>query len=243
LTLWSALQQASPPAGWNNSNLAGVAVAELNAFTNGAADVTTGLFAGNGSSGNNCKNNYDTATVNYDENQGGASTRQSSTGFYCVDKTTGRVTLKSFSGQFGKFPPVFYLVNSNQGFVVGTDPAVTSGYLEQQTGSPFTTGSVIGSHAGGTVSPITSAVTNAASWLLADGRGNINGTGNTSGPGGPAPQNFTYTYTVDSTGRAVVQNTGSTIGILYVVSPQKFVMLPTTDASPALSVFASAGAN
>jgi hypothetical protein len=243
LTLWSALQQASQPAGWNNSNLAGAAVAELNAFTNGAADVTAGLFAGNGSSGNNCKNNYDAATFNFDQNQGGTSSQQSSTGSYCVASMTGRVTLRGFSGQFGKFPPVFYLVNSNQGFVVGTDPAVTSGYLEQQTGSPFANGSVIGSHAGGTVSPITSAVTNAASWLLADGVGNINGTGNTSGPGGPAPQNFTYTYTVDSTGRAVVQNTGSTIGILYVVSPQKFVMLPTTDASPALSVFASAGAN
>jgi hypothetical protein len=243
LTLWSVLQQASPPAGWNNSNLAGTTVAELNALTNGAADVTAGLFAGNGSSGNNCQINYDTATFNYDENQGGTSSQQSSTGFYCVDQTTGRVKLKGFSGQFGKFPPVFYLVKSNQGFVVGTDPAVTSGYLEQQTGSPFTNGSVIGSHAGGTVAPITSAVTNAATWLFADGAGNINGTANTSGPAGPAQQNFTYTYTVDNTGRTTVQNTGSTVGILYVVSPQRFVMLPTTVSSPALSVFASAGAD
>lgn len=244
LTLWSAQQQASPPAGWNNSNLAGVSVAGLNALDeNGAVDVTASLFAASGSSGNNCQINYDTATFNYDENQSGTFSQQSSTGFCCVDKTTGRVKLKSFSGQFGKFPPVFYLVKSNQGFVVGTDPAVTSGYFEQQTGSPFTTGSVIGSHADGTATPITSAVTNAASWLFADGSGNINGTANTSGPAGPARQNFTYTYTVDSTGRAVVQNNGSTVDILYVVSPQKFVMLPTTVSSPALSVFASAGAN
>jgi hypothetical protein len=128
------------------------------------------------------------------------------------------------------------MVAPNKGFVVGTDPAVTSGLLEQQaTGSPFNNGSVSGPYVGGTVTPITSAVTNVASWLFADGGGNINGTEDTSGPGGPAQQNFNYTYTVDSTGRAVVQNSGNTIGLVYVVSPQKFVMLPTTDPNPALS--------
>jgi hypothetical protein len=221
-------------------------VAELNALdTNGAVDVTAGLFVGSGSSGDNCQNNYDTATFSYDENQGGTSSlKQSSAGNYCVDKTTGRVTLRNFSGQFGKFPPVFYLVNADQGFVVGTEPAVTSGYLEAHVGSPFTITSVIGSHAGGTAAPITAAVTNAASWLFADGGGNISGTANTSGPNGPGQQNFNYTYTVDGTGRAVVQSNGSSIGTLYVVSPQKFVMLPTTsDPNPALSIFAAAGAN
>jgi hypothetical protein len=237
--------------GWDNTYLTGTSVAELNALdSNGAVDVTTGLFAGNGSSGNNCQNNYDSATFSYDENQGGTcdggtcgQQPLSSQGTYCVDKMTGRVTLRDFSGQFGKFPPVFYLVKGDEGFVVGTDPAVTSGYLEPQTGSPFTISSVTGSYAGGTAAPITAAVTNAASWFFADGSGNINGSENTSGPAGPGQQNFNYTYTVDSTGRVVVQNSGSTIGILYIVSPQKFVLLPTTDNNPALSVFATAGAN
>ena len=156
---------------------------------------------------------------------------------YCVDKNTGRVTLSTFSGQFGQNPPVFYMVGANQAFVVGTDPAVTSGYLEPQTGSPFSNGSISGIYPGGTVAPVTMSVTNGVSVLFADGNGNMNGTEYTSGPGGPNQQLFTYTYTVDNTGRAVVQQNGSTIGIAYVVSGTKFVMLPATDPNPALSIF------
>jgi hypothetical protein len=241
LTLWTAFQQASPPLGWDNTYLTGTTVPELNALdTNGAVDVTAGLFVGKGVSGNTCQGGKsDPATFNYDENQGGTSSlQQTSSGTYCVDKTTGRVTLTPFSSGPFVTPPVFYMVKGGQAFVVGTDPAVTSGFLEQQTGSPFTNGSVAGPYVGGTVAPITSAVTNAANWLFADAAGNINGSGNTSGPGGPQQQKFNYTYSVDGTGRTVVQQNGSPIGVLYVVSPQKFVMLPTTaDPSPALSVF------
>jgi len=244
LTLWSGFQQASSalcgsPSNWNNSCLNGTAVAELNALdTNGAVDVTAGLFVGKGAQANNCQNKtYDAATLTYDENQGGTSNlQQSSTGTYCVDKTTGRVTLKAFSNGPFAVPPVFYLVKGDQGFVVGTDPAVTSGYLEQQTGSSFTNSSIGGSYAGGTVTPIIPQVTDAATWLLADASGNLNGTSDTSGPNGPGQQNFAYTYTVDSTGRTVVQQSGTPIGIAYVISPTKFVLLPTTDPNPALSI-------
>jgi hypothetical protein len=255
LTLWSALPQQSSALcpgqnNWNNFCLS-TGVAELNALdTNAAVDVTAGLFVGQGVSGHTCSSGqngspqYDPATFTYDENQGGtcdgATCGQqplSSQGTYCVDKMTGRVTLTAFNAGPFATPPVFYLVGENQAFVVGTDPAVTSGYLESRTGSPFTNGSVSGPYVGGTVTPITTNVTNAASWFFADGNGNINGSENTSGPAGPGQQNFNYTYTVDSTGRVVVQNSGSTIGILYVVSPQKFVMLPAVDPHPALSVF------
>lgn len=250
LTLWSGFQQASSALfganNWNNLALTGTGVAELNALdTNGAVDVTAGLFAGQGVSGHTCTSGqngdpqFDPATLSYDENQGGTSSlQQTSTGTYCVDKPTGRVTLTAFNAGPFATPPVFYMVGANRAFVVGADPAVTSGYLELQTGSPFTNGSVAGPYVGGTVTPITSAVTNAASWLFADGGGNIKGSGNTSGPAGPGTTNFSYTYSVDATGRAVVQQNGSSIGVLYVVSPQKFVLLPTTtDPSPALSVF------
>jgi hypothetical protein len=240
LNLWSALQQVSPPAGWNNSNLAGgTAVAELSALdTTPAVDVTAGLFAGTGSSSNNCQNNnFDSATFNYDENQGGTSSlQQTSSGTYCVDKNTGRVTLTAFNAGPFATPPVFYLVKTNQAFVVGTDAAVTSGYLEPQTGSPFSNSSLFGLYAGGAITPVTANVTNGVTSLVADGNGDINGTENTSGPGGPNQQQFTYTYTVDATGRAVVQQSGTTIGIAYVISPTKFVLLPTTDVNPALSI-------
>ncbi len=251
LTLWSGFQQASSalcgsPSNWNNSCLNGTAVAELNALdTNGAVDVTAGLFVGQGAQANNCQNKtYDAATLTYDENQGGKSNlQQSSTGTYCVDKNTGRVTLTAFNAGPFAVPPVFYLVKGGEAFVVGTDPAVTSGFLEQQTASSsgFSNASIAGPYAGGTIAPITKDVTNAVTFLLADGSGNINGTSNTSGPGGPGgPSNFTYTYTVDSTGRTVVvDQNGKAIGVAYVISPTKFVLLPTdpNDTFPALSVF------
>jgi hypothetical protein len=247
LTLWTALPQPNLPKGWDNSSLANTAVAELNALdTNGAVDVTAGLFVGKGVAGNNCQgNNYDPATFNFDENQGGTlSLQQTSTGTYCVDKTTGRVTLTSFSSGPFATPPVFYMITANQAFVVGTDPAVTSGYFEQQTGSPFSTSSIFGLYSGGTVTPVLSTVTNAVTSLYADGSLNMNGVQDTSGPGGPGQNNFTYTYSVDGTGRAVVQQNGSTVAIMYVVTsegsqtaPAKAVMLPTTDLSPALSIF------
>ncbi len=256
LTLWSVLRQLNSGIGFDNTALTGIAVQELNAFdTNNAVDVTTGLFTGQGIALHTCQSgNYDPATFSFDENQGGkcnggatCGQPQSSQGTYCVDKTTGRVALTGFSGAFGGSPPVFYLAGGpNGGFVIGTDPAVTSGYLEPQTGSPFSTSSISGIYPGGTINPVTMNVTNGVSVLLADGGGNINGTGNTSGPGGPQPQNVTYTYTVDNTGRALVCAAGTCnaqsnniIGIAYVVSSTKFDLLPATDPSPALSVFSS----
>jgi Putative Ig domain len=246
-TLWSVLRQiAAPPNGFDNTMLTGTSVAELNALdTSGAADVIAGLFSGSGKSGDNCQGkNLDPATFSFDQNQGGtASLSQTSTGTYCVDKTTARVTLQNFTGQFGAFPPVFYMVGQDLAFVVGTDPAVTSGYLEPQTGSPFANTSLFGLYAGGTIAPITAMVTNSAGTIFADGGGNISGSENTSGPGGPGQQKFMYTYAVDNTGRAIVQQNGSTIGVAYVVSSTKFVLLPvlnpdgSPDQFPALSVF------
>ena len=126
--------------------------------------------------------------------------------------------------------------------MVGTDAAATSGYFEPQTGSSFSQISIFGTYSGGTVSPVLSAVTDSVTWLFADGQGNINGTQDTSGPGGPGgPTNFTWTYAVDSTGRAVVS--GSYPSVMYVVSPTKVIMLPTADTDPALSVLKSAPGN
>ncbi len=246
LTLWSALRQLHSATGFDNTVLLGISVDELNALdTNGAADVTTGLFTGQGVSAHTCQSkNYDSATFSFDENQGGTcnggscSQPQSSQGTYCVDNTTGRVTLTPFNTGPFTAPPVFYMVQANHGFVVGTDSAVTSGYFEAQSAAPFANSSIGGSYAGGTVTPVLPQITDAVAWLLADGSGNVNGTEYTSGPagaGGPLPLN--YTYAVDSTGRAVVQQKGTPIGVAYVISPTNFVLLPTTDPNPALSIF------
>ncbi len=74
LTMWTVLRQfARPPNGFDNTMLNNTSVAEWNALdTNGAADVTAGLFVGQGVAGHNCQGQaFDPATFTFDENQGG----------------------------------------------------------------------------------------------------------------------------------------------------------------------------
>ena len=202
---------------------------------NPLAQGTVGLFTGDGAG------NF---AFNADVNDGGTSRQPQTSGTYAVNggqTGTGRVQLTVSGGQP---QPVLYMVAANQGFVVGTDPAVTSGYFEPQTGSRFSQVSIFGTYSGGTVNPVVSAVTDSVTWLYADGQGNINGIQDTSAPGGPGgPTNFTWTYQVDSTGtgRAVVS--GSYPSVMYVVSPTKVIMLPTSDTNPVLSVLKSAPSN
>ncbi len=234
LTLWSAVRQVRAPSGWTNAALLGSSVVELNAVDSssgsGVPDITAGLFKGDGA-GN--------ATLNSDENKGGTlNLQQTSSGTYVIDPLTGRVALGGFSTQFGSTPPVLYLTAANSAVAVGTDTEATYGVLEPQAGAPFTNASVESAYAGGTAWPVISGVTNSVTAMFADGVGNINGTQITSGPAGPGgPNSLILTYLVDATGRAVVKQNGNQFGILYVVSPNKVIMLPaaSTDSTPAMN--------
>jgi len=233
LTLWSAYRQKSSATGWTLPSLMGPIVTELTAVDNGHSDVTAGIFNADGA-GN--------ATFNSDENDGGTLSRPSCTdGTYAIDSQgnkTGRVTL-TCQPQFGANGAVMYLYTGNYGYLVGTDAKVTSGVMEQQSGSPFSNGSVSGIYQGSTAWPAVAGVTNSAAELFADGAGNLAGTQYSSGPNGVGdPTPLSLTYQVDSTGRAVVNQNGNEFGVLYVVGPKKFVLLPTGD-DPALSVVIS----
>jgi hypothetical protein len=240
LTLWSILRQTAG-IGFNNQSLSGTTVVGISGKdSSGVADVSAGLFVGQGNSSDTCENNtYDPATFTFDENQGGTLSQQPTTlsGTYCVDSSTGRVTLAGFNGVWQTTPPVFYIGGNDPGFVVGTDAAASSGNLIRQSGSPFSNSSVSGLYAGGSFSPVISGVTDSVAALFANASGNITGIQYSSGPGGPAgPTNLTLTYSVDSTGRAVVQQSGTTFGILYVVSPTEFFLLPA-GTDPVMNVF------
>jgi len=239
LTLWSAFRQLSSVGGWTLTSLDSPDVLELSAVShsgnNPLADVTVGLLSPDGA-GN--------ATFNSDENAGGTlALQESSQGTYAIDATgqkTGRVTLSGFTNHFGSTPPVLYLYANNAAFVVGTDGKVTSGVLEVQSGSPFSNISLSSNYAGGSVSPVLAAVTNSVTTLFADQVGDITATQYISGPGGPGgPNNLSLTYQTDSTGRTVVMQGGNQYAILYVVGPNKLVLLPV-DSTPALEVYISA---
>jgi hypothetical protein len=231
LTVWSIAQQHS--SAFNNSFLNGVGVVEVtgsdvvggNPVSEAAAGLLTTDGRGNGS-------------ISLDQNDGGTLTQLHNSGTYNV-APNGRVTLSS---SFGANPPVFYLTDRNQAFVVGTDSLVTSGILDAQSSSPFTNASILGTYLGGTVAPALSSDTNAVSWAFADGNGNINLSENTSGPSGPGSSQFAGTYQVDGTGRAELTLNGNPAGVIYTVNPQKFVVLPNS-AGPVLSTFVRGSIN
>jgi len=224
LLLQSMLRQGS--GSFDNSSLNGVSVVETSGIVQTGPDVVVGLLTTDG------KGN---GSLSYDENKGGTLTQQqTSKGTYSV-ASNGRTTLTGF----GSTPTVLYLVNPNQAFLVGQDNTVASGYLDPQSGTPFSTASAIGTYWGGSVAPVLLAVTDSVTWAFADGNGNLNGTSNTSGSSGTGSLPINATYVVDATGRIELTENGKLAAILYVVSPTKLALLPATDSSPALSVLGS----
>jgi hypothetical protein len=231
LTVWSIAQQHS--SAFSDSSLNGVGVVEVT-----GSDVVGGNPVSEAEAGLLTTDGQGNGSVSLDQNDGGTLTQLHNSGTYTV-AANGRVTLSS---SFGANPPVFYLTDRNQAFVVGTDSLVTSGILDAQAGSPFTNQSILGTYLGGTVAPALSSDTNAVSWGFADGNGNINLSENTSGPSGPGSSQFAGTYQLDGTGRAELSLNGNPAGVIYTVTPQKFVVLPNS-ASPVLSTFSRGSLN
>jgi hypothetical protein len=237
LTVWTIAQQHS--SSFSDSSLNGVGVVEVT-----GSDVVGGNPVSEAEAGLLTTDGQGNGSVSLDQNDGGTLTQLHNSGTYTV-AANGRVTLSS---SFGANPPVFYLVDRNQAFVVGTDSLVTSGILDAQAGSPFTNQSILGTYLGGTVAPALSSDTNAVSWGFADGNGNINLSESTSGPGGPGSSQFAGTYQLDGTGRAELSLNGNPAGVIYTVTPQKFVLLPNSafppdPAGPVLSTFSRGSLN
>lgn len=247
LTLATVFRGGSTGVTFSNGILKGTSIVETNAVSpNGGtpqAVGTVGTFTGDGTADGN---GFGNATFLVDQNTGGTIAQQQvSGGQYKVNGLTGRVTLNGFGGT----PPVLYVINQSQAFVIGTDANATSGLLTPQvnnsvSGTPFSNGSVFGTYVGGSVTPALPSVTNQVDWLSADGNTNINFSQDSSGPSGPQTSQFAVTYEVDAAGRALIySNPGGTLdGILFVVSPAKLVIL-SPDANPVLSTFVSGKAS
>jgi hypothetical protein len=146
-----------------NTSLTGTSVATGGGLNGNNESVLAGLLtsAGTGS-----------AALTYDENNGGAITSPSPSfaGTYSV-AGNGRVPFTSL----GSRAAVAYLTGPGQGFLLGSDAAVTTGLLEQQSGGPFAPLSVQGGYTLSTSLPVE---TNAAGLLgqaSSDGAGSVTG--------------------------------------------------------------------
>jgi len=164
-----------------------------------------------------------------DENVGGALSQPTGSGTYST--TSGRVTLSGTG--FLNSPPVLYMVSDNEAFIIGTDPAVSFGFMTQQS-SGF---SLSGTYAGGSLAPVDAAVSNVVSIAIA-GSNTIIVTSDVSNQTGLSFLNQVSEATTppDSHGRVVVTETTNTTQILYLVPPAQFFGL-STDATARVDIF------
>ena len=219
LSLVSALKQCVGGTGnctIGAATLNAAAVMELNGATPTGPDVQLGVstFDGQGN----------ITLFQTDENNAGTVTRNTFTGTYTVDGNTGRVTVTGISST----PPVWYIVGSNKGFVIGTDPSATEGIFEPQTGGPFTLASFLLSYAGTTVQPVSSSVTNEAdSTIIPAPGGTLKVTYDSSGPAGPMMnQMVSLPYILDPS----AINPGTATGAFFLTMPTG-APTPTNDCS------------
>jgi large repetitive protein len=232
--------QQSNNGSFTVANLNGPAVFEVTALdpTGPTSQSQVGVF---GASGGNGQFN-----LTSDENNGGALTAPcSGTLTQCAPgtdtvATNGRVTLTDSGFQNSSPPqtlqPVLYLVSNNQAFIIGTDPAVSFGFMTAQSGSPFIPTSLSGTYAGGSLAPVDSSVSNVVSIAVA-GSSNLTVTQDVSNNTGLSQVQAagTTSLTDVSTGRFTAA-LGNTSEILYLVSTGQYFAL-STDNTARVDIF------
>jgi hypothetical protein len=221
------LQQ--PGAAFDATALSGISVATGSGLDGSNATVLVGLLTGDGTS---------VASVSYDQNDGGAVTaNNTATGSYVADPSgDGRM---AFTGLGARFAAA-YLTGPNQGLLIGSDAAVTYGFLDAQTSTaPFSTTSIQGGYTLSAETTLDPATLNISGQLNSlNGNGSMTGILDESDNDGTPHTDQTVVipnYVVGASGRGTMQ-IGSTIGlpsgmVFYIVSPGSFRGI-STDANP-----------
>ena len=205
---------------FQTDNLAGTGVFEVTALDATTPESQVGLFASAGGGFN----------MTSDQNSGGTVTAQPvvGAGTYVV-APNGRTTLTLTSGSgFQNSQPVLYLVTTNQAFIIGTDTAVSFGFMTPQVPPQsgfFSVTSLSGTYAGGSLPPVDTSVWNVVSIAIA-GSGNITVTSDESNQNGLSQSQTAGTASVANNGRvAVAVNGNPEAQILYMISASQYFAL------------------
>jgi len=248
------LQQ--PNVVFDDNALAGTSVASGVGLNGSSSDVFVGLLTATTCDGTT------PMSLSYDENSGGTLTTPSSGGTCMMGLNgNGRVTFtfSGFSAAQTKMATA-YLTGLGQGFVLGSDTAVTTGLLEQQSGGPsFTDASLLGSYALSAPLIAETQVKSVIGQVVSDGSGDFIQTDTdgdtvsvvdeidppaTSAPNLDQPLAAVFTGLL-STGRGTLTTTAPVpkgfpaTAVFYVVSPSSIRMISTdtTDQHPNLFFF------
>jgi hypothetical protein len=198
--------------------------------SNGGSTAYLGQATFTGLSGN--------ATVTLDMNDNGVEAAE----------TIGRATftlapngrMAAVGQGIGNNSPIIYLIDQTQGFLVGTDPYASSGYVEQQTGGPFSTASLSGKAFFGGSALAAGSSYDSGTVSFDSSSGTITGTDDGSSPtfgsmlGTPVPYTFSAnsSFTPTAPGQGLFGN--SIIAYIVSTSPLKviFMQLGATAQNP-----------
>ena len=183
-------------------------------------------------------------SLSYDENNGGVITSPSPsfTAGTCAVGSNGRVIFSGFGASAAQTRvAVAYLTATGQGLVFGSDAAVTTGTLEQQTIQlPAGNSSVLNGYTLGTSIPVEKQVANVVGQVFASGGGSLVGTIDENSPpvtttedthSVHANQSLVATInSIASNGRGTLTAnslTGFPVNLaFYVVSPGSIRLIP-----------------
>jgi Putative Ig domain len=180
-----------------------------------------------------------------DENDGGTVTTSESFSGTCTVAPNGRATFNLAAGANPARMASAYLTGPGNGFLMGSDAAVTTGRLEQQSGAPYANSSVVGGYTLTAPFPGETNVPNVAGQVTADGAGDITGTADAVvPPGKPAFLGQSLSATINgltAVGRSAV-TTNAPTGlptnlILYMVSPASARAISADSGGPDPQVF------
>ena len=238
LYVGSAMQQSGGP--FATSSLNASSILYTTGLGNNGGTTTSRVSAGI------LTPNNGTASFSGQQNDGGTLQAQSATGITYTVATNGRVT---FAGGGGGSTPLIYLVSPNKGFALFVDTStsnahVESGFLEPQTGGPFSTASASGTYAFGTIQPDLAGVSDESGIAIFNkntAQVSVTSDNNSSGTLNPAGSFGPISYSVDSTGLGVIpagcsidgttgQN-GTCQSFFYIISPTKAVVIDATSSA------------
>jgi hypothetical protein len=238
----------NPGVVFNSTALQGTSVASgITANSSGNSDVFVGLLTATTCDGST------PVGLSYDENSGGTVTSSSFSGTCTVGLSgNGRAVFTGLGSSPGDTHLAStYLTGTGTGFLLGSDAAVTTGLLEQQSGGPsFSNASVNGSYALSAPFVVEAQMKNVIGQVTSNGSGNLSGVVDeidppaTSAPNLDQPFSATF-LTLAASGRGTLVATATipdgipATGVFYIVSPSAFRMVSTdsSDQHPNLLLF------
>lgn len=204
----SIMQQVN--SAFSDTSFNAASVFEITGLNGSMAESQVGIVTGNSMGG---------FSLSSDQNSGGTLTSPSGTGGYSV-APNGRVTTSG--SVFQNSAPILYMVTPNQAFIIGTDAAVSFGFMTPQQ-SGF---ALAGTYAGGSLPPVDTGVSNVVSIGIA-GTSTLDLTQDISSDNGLSVFQ-TSDATAPSVGnpaRVVVSQSGNQTQIIYLVSSTEFFAL------------------